>query len=487
MSRANDHCMDVTERQSQGKGRFMATAGFSQKSARTDLNDKKPDTTTDRSPTTDRMGIGHPRRIRKRLAAVALVGLFGLGLLTSGGCWAPLVSHGIPARKLPDEFRTPFRTAGAPLNFASLSIPPQADYILGPNDVLEVMIHGLYPGGETRPIRTQIMANGEVYLPLVGAVHVGDMNVMQAHAAIHKAFADGFIKDPRTSVFLVEKSMTNVMVLGEVGNPGIYALPKYENDVAHALAAAGGLREDAGSEIEVHRRNHLHFVSARGSQTEGSLSDPAMGIVELPPPTPVYPKSVIQSMHFDTYESLPGANYEPIPGTPPGQENMRIVKIPLRGLPDEPLGAGDIVLHAGDVVVVPSRKYEVFYVVGPLSRSNFTRFTIGLRERDIGAGFLLPADREIDVVTAVTMAGYIDPIESPTTVTVQRHCPDGTSLLIIVDLIKARYDPKETVLVAPGDIIYLNPDAAWWGRRTFDRIIVDMFRISYRHWLGFSS
>ena len=473
----------------------MAATGFSRKSARTDSHRKKPDTATGLAPATGGMRIRRPRRMHKRLAAVGLVALFGLGLLTTGGCWAPLVSHGVPARNLPDEFRTPFRTAGPPLNFASLSIPPQADYILGPDDVLEVTIHGLYPGGETRPIRALIMANGEVYLPLVGAVHVGDMNVMQAHAAVHKAYADGFIQDPRTSVYLAEKSMTNVMVLGEVGNPGIYALPKYENDVAHALAAAGGLREDAGSKIEVHCRNHLHFVSAGGSRTEGPPSDPAMGIVELPPPTPVYPKSVIQSMHFDTYESLPattyeplsGASYEPLPGTLPGQENMRIVKIPLRGFPDEPLSAADIVLHAGDVVVVPSRKYEVFYVVGPLSKSNFTRFTIGLRERDIGAGFLLPADREIDVVTAVTMAGYIDPIESPTTVTVQRHCPDGRSLLIIVDLIKARYDPKETVLVAPGDIIYLNPDAAWWGRRTFDRIIVDLFRISYRHWLGFNN
>ena len=160
-------------------------------------------------------------------------------------------------------------------------------------------------------------------------------------------------------------------------------------------------------------------------------------------------------------------------------EPMRIVKIPMRGFPAEPVFTSDIVLQAGDVVVIPSRKDEVFYVVGRLSPTNFIRFSISKRERDIGAGFLLPRDREIDVVTAVAMAGYIDPIDSPTTVTVHRHFRNGQTMLINVDLIKARYDTRETVLVAPGDIIYLNPDAPWWLRTTFDRFIVNLLSISY--------
>lgn len=167
---------------------------------------------------------------------------------------------------------------------------------------------------------------------------------------------------------------------------------------------------------------------------------------------------------------------DPLQGTVP----VRIVKIPLRGYPPEPVSLDDVVLNAGDVVVVPSRKDEVFYVVGKLSPTNFVRFSISARERDIGAGFVLPRDRDIDVVTAVAMAGYIDPIDSPTTVTVHRLCPDGQPMLITVDLIKARFDRRETIMVQAGDIIYLNPDFAWWGRRTFDRIIDDIFTLSFR-------
>ena len=96
---------------------------------------------------------------------------------------------------------------------------------------------------------------------------------------------------------------------------------------------------------------------------------------------------------------------------------------------------------------------------------------------------MLPEDREIDVVTAVAMAGYIDPIDSPTTVTVHRTMPEGTPLLIRVDLIKARTDPEETVFVQPGDIIYLNPDAWWYSRRLFDHLIRGALGDTFGRWL----
>jgi hypothetical protein len=92
---------------------------------------------------------------------------------------------------------------------------------------------------------------------------------------------------------------------------------------------------------------------------------------------------------------------------------------------------------------------------------------------------VLPRNREIDVVEAVAMAGYIDPIDSPTTVTVHRVLPDRRPVLINVDLIAARTNGNETILVEPGDIIYLNPDFAWWFRRTFDRVLPDLITIPY--------
>lgn len=443
---------------------------------------------------------GAPRLPRRWLPPGLWLAIVLPGLLATGGCWAPLCSKGIPACNLPDSFRTPSRTAGPPLNFAALAIPPQPDYILGRDDVLEVTVHGLYPGADTRPIRTQIMADGKIHLPVVGSVHVGGMNLTQAHVAINEAYAGGFIKQPRTNVFLAQKATINVMVLGTVGAPGMYTLPKYENDVAHALAVAGGILEDSSMEIEVHRRIPPDQVEAAGYSQGEYLpptaaaasshgyalgTNPASTLEVVTPPDPTAPAPLPAA--FAGAAQFSGQLGKSPLGIPLMQEPMKIVKIPLRGYPSEPVFSSDIVLQQGDVVYVPSRKDEVFFVVGRLSPTNFVRFSISERERDLGTGFLLPRDREIDVVTAVAMAGYIDPIESPTTVTVHRRDADGRSLLILVDLIKARYDRRETVLVEPGDIIYLNPDAAWWFRKTFDRIVVSLFTVSYRKALNFGN
>ncbi|WP_164100517.1 polysaccharide biosynthesis/export family protein [Candidatus Laterigemmans baculatus] len=364
------------------------------------------------------------------------------GVALSGGCWAPLHSPGIPASTLPDSFRVPVRTAGMPLNFANLTAQPPADYLLGPGDVLRVTIPDLFPQSETQPLEVQVMASGEVHLPLVGAVRVGNGNLMQAQRVITEAYADGYLKEPRINVALAQKTTIDVLVLGEVASPGVHPLPKYQNDVGHALAAAGGLGEDADAVIEIHRR------------TPDS---------EFAPP--------LEREGLDIYECNP-------------KDPKKILRIPLRGLMPGAIDQSDVVLNPGDVVLVPSRKHEVFFVVGRLSTTNLVRFTLGDRERELGAGLILPRDRDIDVVTAVTMAGYIDPIESPTTVTVHRTMPDGRPMLILVDLIAARYDPRETVLVEPGDIIYLNPDSAWYFRRLFDRLVDDLLIIPYARWAG---
>ena len=156
-------------------------------------------------------------------------------------------------------------------------------------------------------------------------------------------------------------------------------------------------------------------------------------------------------------------------------------RIPLSGPHVRSLAPEEVRLRDGDVVTIPKQKDELFYVVGPLSDTNRTTFNVGTRDlRQIGGGFILPRDRDIDVITGVAMAGYIDPINSPTTATVHRRLEDGRSLLIRVDLIAARTDRLATVLLRPGDIVYLNPDGAWWRRRLFDQVAPELFSLPWR-------
>jgi len=405
----------------------------------------------------------------RRIGAQALWGLTVVCCVcVAGGCYAPLVSHGVPARVLPDSFRFPQRTLAPPLNYANLTVPPPTDYLLGPNDVLEVTVPDLFPGAEVRPSRVQVMASGEISLPLVGRVNVGGMNLSEAQEAITKAYADGIFVEPRINVSLLEKNVVEVVVLGQVAAPGNWPLSNYQNDVGHALAAARGLTRDAGDFVEIHRR------------VSSDQGEPAADVGEQE--SEQMPREL--GPHSEWGISRQMERHDPDPGDP-----KKILRIPLRGLPPGAINKEDVQLKAGDVVVVPRRRFDVFWVVGKLDESNLVRFSLGDRERELGAGLVLPRDRDIDVVTAVAMAGYIDPIDSPTTVTVHRTSIFGESLLIRVDLIKARYNRRETVLVQPGDIIYVNPDAQWWMRRGFDRIVDSLLIIPYSQamgrWIGF--
>jgi len=464
-----------------------------------------------------RVGPGPNALAKKMLAAALLACVFA-------GCYAPVRSPGIPAAQLPDHFRYPMRTSGEPLNYSLLAASAPPIYTLGTGDVLEITIPDLIQAGEARPFQVQLLETGEVFLPRVGPVQIGGLSLADAQRRINEALARGYLRHPGASLTLVEKGKINVVVLGAVEKPGVYALNRFENDVAHALASAGGLAEDAGDVIEVHRRAGLAAgVPIEAPPTtygppmmppemhpypQPPMPGPQLYGPEMNPPVPplmhntggapqAMPRAVRPAVQsnpnpFGSYRTqarpaavstqpiIRGQSPAPGPGYPapytgpaitysPGQPDS-IVRIPLRG-DFCSISPSDVLLNPEDVVVVPRKVDEVFYVVGPLSESNRIRFTVGDRDREIGNGLLLPPDREVDVVTAVAMAGYIDPIDSPTTVTVHRMGDDGMPLLVRVDLIKARYSPQETILIQPGDIIYLNPDPWWYSRRMFDRLI----------------
>jgi len=352
------------------------------------------------------------------------------------------------------------------------------------------------------------MSDGQITLPVVGKVAVGGLNLAQAQLELEEAYKD-ILERPNVSVDLVEKATVEVTVIGEVNEPGVYSLPRYQNAVAHAIAQAGGLNEHAGEAVEVHGRIPLQSLTDGPIFNARPLPE-ARETEQIPPPDGVqlrHPEGSVLALNAShkaeeetttrSASSRRGKHAQDTrtvswQGPNSGDVELKgVLHIPFRGklptitmedgtvLVRQQLRRDDITLEEGDVVVVPRKRHEVFFVVGPLDETRVVNFRVQERDRELGNAFLLPPDRDIDVVTAVAMAGYIDPIESPKTVTVHRTTDDGTPLLVKVDLIKARYDWDENIYVQPGDILYLNPDAGWWSRRTFDRIVPDILTIPY--------
>ena len=189
--------------------------------------------------------LGHTSRGWRLVEPRLITGLLGLVcLVTTSGCFAPFCYSGIPACELPDSFRTPTRSTTPRMNLSNLALPTPKEYLLGMNDTLEVTIPDLLRRGEINPIQVQVTASGEIQLPLVATVKVGGMNLGQAQKAINDAY-EGVLVNPRAVVRLFQKATIDVVVLGEVTTPGHYPLNKYENDVAHAIASATGMTQNA--------------------------------------------------------------------------------------------------------------------------------------------------------------------------------------------------------------------------------------------------
>jgi polysaccharide export outer membrane protein len=185
-----------------------------------------------------------------RAASRAAIPRWMLLLLSTAlqvGCYAPLKSPGIPAATLPDYYRMPLRTSAEPVNLGLLAAPSPPHYLLGPGDILEVTIPDLDGAAQERPLRTQVLDDGAIHVPRLGAVVVEGFTVSQARSRLdQKLLADGHLVNPTAGIVLVEKAQVRVIVLGEVNQPGAHELPRHENDVGRAIAAGGGFSPEAG-------------------------------------------------------------------------------------------------------------------------------------------------------------------------------------------------------------------------------------------------
>jgi polysaccharide biosynthesis/export protein len=126
------------------------------------------------------------------------------------------------------------------------SSPPK----LGPGDLLEV---GVYNVPELAT-KVRVGNSGDVYLPLIDYVHVGDLTVEEAQALIEKRFEDGgFVRNPHVTIFLDESATQGVTILGEVSKPGIYPALG-DRRLYDMISAAGGFTASAGRKVSVIRQ-----------------------------------------------------------------------------------------------------------------------------------------------------------------------------------------------------------------------------------------
>jgi protein involved in polysaccharide export with SLBB domain len=354
----------------------------------------------------------HTSRLRRILGALLLLPAAGW----AGGCVAsrPPETAPIPVRRLPAEVlgQSKAGTIPAPLTLLRQREPDAyrvdkgdvltvfAEDVLGVRNQIPVQVNpdpaAPTPAAQGYPVTVQ--GDGTIVLPEVPPIPVRGLTLPEVRAAIVKAITvDKKLIVPgkeRVTVDLLKPRQYRVLVVREdqVGPPC-------------EAARCGTGKKGAGFTLMLPAyHNDLLEALTRTGGFPGPCAKPEAVIRRDDPACPV-------------------------------------VRIPLRGWPDTVVNftEADIILRDGDTVLIEARELESYFIVG-----------------GTGAGcgeHALPRDADVRIVDALAKASC--PAPACGTVTVERKVGCNRQISILVDLAEALRDPRENILVLPGDVIVL--------------------------------
>ena len=144
-------------------------------------------------------------------------------------------------------------TTGPETNPGADSISAPSGYRLSANDQITVEVFG------EDDLRTNGRLNGEgnLSVPLLGAVHLGGLTLTEAAARLTELYGRDYLVNPKVNVALIGYAKRRFTILGQINRPGSYEMPEGNPggiDLLEAVAMAGGYTRIAAPErISVRR------------------------------------------------------------------------------------------------------------------------------------------------------------------------------------------------------------------------------------------
>lgn len=353
----------------------------------------------------------------------ALVALMIGCLCIAGGC----ASGNFSAASLPAQFQAPPVAATGGMHLHKLAAQGQNSSRIATGDLLELHLTSGVEEGPPKPHMVRVDENGAIDAPLVGLVRVAGTEPAEASRLIAEAAVQrGIYRRPTVAVTVKEQATNKVMVMGAVAEPGLHALPKNASDVLSAIAAAGGLTEEAGTEVEVMRQSPGYLASAEQQGEPGSGT----------------PDGVQQVAYQD-------------PARPNTGPAVHRINLAATSRPD----AVSRQLNEHDVVMVLPKEKKVIHVTGLVRRPD---------------QFELSDDQPIRLLDAIAMAGGADsPVADKVIVVRQRPSGEGP-LVIDASMGKAKRNGRENLILMPGDLVSVESTLATATVGT----LKDFFRIT---------
>lgn len=307
------------------------------------------------------------------------------------GCHAPGT---YTAASLPPEIQSLADVPQRPADLAQLSAPTASRDIIQSGDVVEVTLITDFAKLTGTPTPLRVADDGTVMVPLIGRVTVAGLDLKDAEREIASAsVARGIYRNPSITLTMKQMRSNRVTVVGAVKTPGTYELPRGAGSVMAAVVAAGGLNENAGTDVEV---RHTQFPNRLPAQYTAAAPD---GVV------PASFEQYAQPVRF----SLVSAN--------------------------DPRATQDLI--DGDVVQVPVRVVPPIHVMGLVNKPD---------------SFPYPLSQQLRMLDAVAMAGGCSNMLADR-VTIIRRVPGPLSQAKIELSLESAKSGIDNIPLAPGDTL----------------------------------
>ncbi len=299
------------------------------------------------------------------------------------------------------------------------------DYPVGPGDVIDITA----PGVDDLSKRTvRVSGEGEIDLPLIGALKVGGLTEAQVSDKLKEALAK-YMYSPQVEVFVKEYHSRQVAVVGAVRAPGLIQLTGAGESILDAITQAGGMTADAADEIVI-------LPQVQGGHS--SLQKVAASYQQAP--KAVAPDGSRNQPKTQGQPDTPDASA----GAPPrltlasleeNASNGPAVVIPLKSSAFQgSLSYTNMPVEPGDMIVVPGGGNVM--VTGWVQNPGF-----------------FPVGSGLTVLGAVGAAGGAMYAADPTTATLIRSDGAGNKVSIPVNLNKIATGENADIPVRANDVI----------------------------------
>ena len=334
------------------------------------------------------------------------------------------------------------------------------DYVLQPNDFIQIVVFQ----EDDLTTTTRLSANGNIVLPLIGSVQVGGLTVADATTLIQKKYHDGYLKDPKIALTMVEYAARRFSVLGEVQHPGDFEMPQQEAvSILNAIALAGGFTDAANSSAVSMRRNvqgkeqmftidakqmakestHTPFniepgdvitvavASKRFFSVLGEVQKP--GSYEMQEETPVsILNAIAEAGGFLADGDARAVKVQRVTGN-----NEQVLTIDVKEMAKESSHT-PFNIEPGDVITVTVATQRLFSVLGQVQKPG---------------SFPMQEETPVTILDAIAEAGGYTNIANPAKVNVRRKGAGAEQIFTINAKQMAKDSTQQPFYIQPGDVI----------------------------------